>query len=100
VIVELPLPDEASRLAILKVHCRRRRVAKDVSLERIAAATPGLTGADLEALCKRAAMQAMRESVEKDPGEGFAPFVVEGRHFEAAMADRVAFTGGQDEQVG
>ncbi len=100
VIVELPLPDEASRLAILKVHCRRRRVAKDVSLERIAASTRGLTGADLEALCKRAALQAMRESVEKDPGEGFAPFVVEGRHFEAAMAGRVVFTGGQDEQVG
>jgi transitional endoplasmic reticulum ATPase len=100
VIVELPLPDEASRLAILKVHCRRRRVAEDVSLERIAASTEGLTGADLEALCKRAAMRAMRESVEKDPGEGFAPFVVEGRHFEAAMADRVVFTGGQDEQIG
>jgi transitional endoplasmic reticulum ATPase len=88
VVVELPLPDEASRLAILEVHCRRRRVDASVSLGRIAVATEGMTGADLEALCRRAAMQAIRESTEQDSGENFAP-VVTGRHFEAAMVDLI-----------
>ena len=82
-----PLPDEASRLAILDVHCRRRRVDASVSLGRIAAATDGMTGADLEALCRRSALQALRESMEQDPCDDFAPFVVQRRHFEAAMAD-------------
>ena len=93
VVVELPFPDEASRLAILSVHCRRRRVAADVSLETIAAATEGMTGADLEALCRRAALQAIRDSMERDPGGNFVPFVVQRRHFEAAMAD--LFRGGK-----
>jgi transitional endoplasmic reticulum ATPase len=97
VIVELPLPDEASRLAILKVHCRRRRLGADVSLETIAAATGGMTGADLEALCRQASMQVIRESMEQDPGDDFATFVVERRHFEAAMADLIR-TGGVLEQ--
>jgi len=89
VVVELPLPDQASRLAILQVHCRQRRVAADVSLERIAAAMEGRTGADLEALCKCAAMQALRDSIEKDRGRRFTPYVVESRHFEAAMDDQI-----------
>jgi transitional endoplasmic reticulum ATPase len=84
--VELPLPDEAARLAILQVHCRRHRVDADVALDRIAAATEGLTGADLEALCRRAVMQAIGESMQRDPGRDFRPFVAQGRHFEASLA--------------
>jgi transitional endoplasmic reticulum ATPase len=90
VIIELPLPDEASRLAILEVHCRRRRVAEELSLGRIAAATDGLSGADLEALCKRAALQAMRESMKRDPGGGF--MVVQERHFEAALSSQIGIS--------
>jgi transitional endoplasmic reticulum ATPase len=87
VVVELPLPDEASRAAILAVHCRGRQIAPDVSLARIAAATAGATGADLGALCRRAAMQAIRESMQRDPGNLYAPFVVESRHFDGALAE-------------
>ena len=85
-VVELPLPDEESRLAILQVHCRRHRLSADISLARIAAATEGSSGADLEALCRVAVMQAMRESIQRDPAQGLAPFVVELCHFETAMA--------------
>ena len=85
-VVELPVPDEESRLAILRVHCRRHRLAADVSVACIAAATEGRSGAELEALCRAAVMQAMRESIQCDPAQGFAPFVVELRHFETAMA--------------
>jgi len=95
VIVRLPLPDQASRLAILKVHCRKRRLAANVSLEQIAAATEGVTGADLEAVCRRAAMQAMRESMDREVGQGFNPFVVQARHFETAMANQVDIQGRQ-----
>jgi transitional endoplasmic reticulum ATPase len=85
-VVELPLPDEESRLAILQVHCRRHRLSADVCLTRIAAATEGSSGADLEALCRAAVMHAMRESIQRDPAQGLAPFVVELCHFETAMA--------------
>jgi cell division protease FtsH len=48
------------RLAILKVHTRKIPLANDVDLERLAAATPGMTGADLANLANEAALLAAR----------------------------------------
>jgi len=84
-IVELPSPDYDARLAILAVHCRGRPLGADVSLAGLAERTEGLVGADLEALCRRAAMFAIRESIEREPGAEYAPFLIEGRHFAAAL---------------
>jgi transitional endoplasmic reticulum ATPase len=87
VVVELALPDEDARAAILAVHCRGRHITPDVDLADVARATAGTTGADLAALCRHAAMQAIRESVQRDPGDRYAPFVIERRHFEGALAE-------------
>jgi cell division protease FtsH len=50
------------REAILKVHSRNKKVAKDVTLKEIARRTPGFSGADLENLMNEAALLAAREN--------------------------------------
>src|SRR4029079_9887451 len=53
-------PDHKGRGDILKVHSRNVPLAGDVDLERVAAATPGMTGADLANLINEAALLAAR----------------------------------------
>jgi cell division protease FtsH len=53
-------PDHKGRTDILKVHSRNVPLAGDVDLERLAAATPGMTGADLANLVNEAALLAAR----------------------------------------
>ena len=55
-------PDLKGRVEILKVHTRKVPLANDVDLERIAAATPGMTGADLANLVNEAALLAARRT--------------------------------------
>ncbi len=72
----IPPPDQEGRLSILRVHTRNMPLL-DVDLESIAARTDGYVGADLENLCREAAMVALRLNRNAD--------VVEGKHFEAAL---------------
>jgi cell division protease FtsH len=53
-------PDKFGRVAILKVHVRKVKLAADVELEAVAALTPGFTGADLANLVNEAALLATR----------------------------------------
>ncbi len=53
-------PDRQGRLAILQVHARNVRLARDVELEDVAGLTPGFTGADLANLVNEAALLATR----------------------------------------
>jgi cell division protease FtsH len=53
-------PDQKGRAEILKVHARGVPLAPDVSLEQLAASTPGMTGADLANLVNEAALLAAR----------------------------------------
>jgi cell division protease FtsH len=55
-------PDHKGRVEILKVHTRNVPLAADVDLERVAAATPGMTGADLANLVNEAALLAARRT--------------------------------------
>jgi cell division protease FtsH len=63
--VVVNLPDRNGREAILKVHTRKVPLAADVNLAHIAAATPGLTGADLKNLVNEAALLAARRNQDK-----------------------------------
>ncbi len=93
VVVDIPVPTEAERLAILRVHVRNKPLAQDVRLEDIAAAAVGATGADLEALCNRAALNAIRERIaamQQATGSAAAenaPLVIGARHFASAAQD-------------
>jgi cell division protease FtsH len=76
--VVVPLPEAEERLAILKVHCKSKRVAGDVDMHTVAKGTPGMSGADLANLVNEAALFAVRGGDE----------AIHMRHFEMAR-DRV-----------
>jgi transitional endoplasmic reticulum ATPase len=60
-VVELEYPNEAERAAIFAVHTRERPLAPDITMEKLASMTPGRSGADIEAICRRASLLALRE---------------------------------------
>ncbi len=60
-IVYVKPPNREERLEILKIITKRMPIADDVNLSAIADSTDGYTGADLNALCREAAINAMRE---------------------------------------
>jgi len=64
-LVYIPLPDQASRVDILKSALRKSPLAKDVSIDEMATATAKFSGADLTEICQRACKYAIRESIEK-----------------------------------
>jgi cell division protease FtsH len=72
--VTLDLPDRKDREAILRVHVRKVPLAPDIDLARIAATTPGFSGADLKNLVNEAAILSAREALG----------TVTVRHFEEA----------------
>jgi cell division protease FtsH len=57
-------PDQKGRVDILRVHTRKVPLAPDVDLDRLASATPGMTGADLANLVNEAALLAARRGRE------------------------------------
>jgi SpoVK/Ycf46/Vps4 family AAA+-type ATPase/intein/homing endonuclease len=93
--IEVPVPDRNGRLEILKIHTRNMPLAKDVNLEEIADKTHGFVGADLMALCKEAAMSALRRVLpeirdklkegEEVPKEVLEKLVVTKQDFENAL---------------
>lgn len=58
--IEIGVPDRDGRLEILEIHTRAAPLYEDVGLEKIAAHTHGFVGADLAALAREAAMNALR----------------------------------------
>src|SRR3990170_3991421 len=58
--IELGIPDRDGRLQVLQIHTRGMPLADDVDLEALAGMTHVYAGADLAALCKEAAMRAIR----------------------------------------
>ena len=62
--ITIPLPNLADREAILKVHCRDKKLDPDVNLQVVARGTPGFSGADLANLVNEAAINAVRDGRE------------------------------------
>lgn len=75
-LIYVPAPDEETRLAILKVHAKAMPL-KGVSIDKLAERTAGYSGADLEAVCREAGMEALRENIKAKE--------VSWKHFEAAL---------------
>ncbi len=76
-LIYVPPPDYKARLEILRIHTRNMPLAEDVDLEYIARRAEGYSGADLEALVREAALQALREDINTSK--------VYMRHFEKAL---------------
>ncbi|HDD57715.1 MAG TPA: AAA family ATPase [Thermoplasmatales archaeon] len=58
----VPAPDKEARIEILKIHTKDMPLDKNVDLKEIAERSEGYSGADLEALCREAAMIALRKN--------------------------------------
>ena len=62
-LIYVPEPDEKSRLQILKIYTKGMPICKDVDLTQLTTATKYYSGADIESLCREAAMHALRKNV-------------------------------------
>ena len=65
--IEIPVPDQLGRREILEIHTKPMPLTKGVDLDDMARRTHGFVGADLAALCREAALQALRRVLKKTP---------------------------------
>jgi len=89
-LLEVPVPDAAGRLQILQVHTSGKPLGADVDLALLAARSEGAVGADLEAICREASLQAIREVLERAAGrelEEEAALTITMAHLVKALAD-------------
>jgi transitional endoplasmic reticulum ATPase len=63
-IFELPEPDLKTRETIFRIHTQHKPLDKKISLKKLAVKTDGMVGADIEFICKKASMMAIREFIE------------------------------------
>ena len=90
-LIELPLPDQAQREAILRIQTKRMPLSGEVALPALADATADWSGAALAALCRNAAMRAIRRRLNPDAA---GPALVTGADFAGALtATRRETTG-------
>jgi transitional endoplasmic reticulum ATPase len=72
--IVIGVPDKQGRLEILQIHTRSMPLEEELDLERLSAVTHGFVGADLAALAREAAMQALRRALPHvDPETGDIP---------------------------
>ncbi|MCD6171900.1 MAG: CDC48 family AAA ATPase [Thermoplasmata archaeon] len=63
-LILIAVPDIKAREEIFRIHTKNMPLAKDVDLEELAEITDGYVGADIEAICREAAMSALREDID------------------------------------
>jgi transitional endoplasmic reticulum ATPase len=92
--IEIGVPDRKARFEIMQIHTRGMPVADDVKLDRIADLTHGFVGADLAALTREAAMNAIRRllpeldlEVQSIPSEVLSRLTVTGDDFKNALRE-------------
>ncbi len=90
--ISIPIPDQHGREEILEIHSRGMPLAEGVDLARLAAITHGFVGADLEAVCREAGMNALRRilpqvdfSQQHIPYEVLAQLEVNSSDFQDAL---------------
>jgi len=92
--IEIKVPDKKGRKDILAIHTRNMPLADDVNIEKIAAVSHGYVGADLEYLCKEAAMKCLRRLLpelnledEKIAPETLDKLIVNGEDYQKALVE-------------
>jgi transitional endoplasmic reticulum ATPase len=87
-IIDIPLPDEESRRLIFEAHLRNKPLAQGISAGDLAAGSDGFSGADIQGVCTKAAIRAVRRAVaseiEKQKG---APVTITFDDLEAALKE-------------
>ncbi len=92
--IEIKVPDKKGRSDILAIHTRNMPLSDDVNLDKIASVSHGYVGADLEYLCKEAAMKCLRRLLpelnledEKIPPETLDKLIVIGEDYQKALIE-------------
>jgi transitional endoplasmic reticulum ATPase len=92
--IEIKVPDKRGRKDILAIHSRNMPLTDDVNIDKLAAVSHGYVGADLEYLCKEAAMKCLRRLLpildlqeEKLPPETLDKLIVNGEDFTKALVE-------------
>ena len=92
--IEIKVPDKRGRLEILQIHTHNMPLDPAVDQDRVAAVTHGFVGADLEYLCKEAAMKCLRRLLpelnledEKIPPETLEKLVITMNDFDNAIKE-------------
>ena len=92
--IEIKVPDKKGRSDILAIHSRNMPLADDVDMSKMAAVSHGYVGADLEYLCKEAAMKCLRRLLpvldlqeEKLPPETLDKLIVKHEDFQKALIE-------------
>ncbi|MGD0953375.1 MAG: CDC48 family AAA ATPase [Methanotrichaceae archaeon] len=89
--IEIGVPDRSERVEILQIHMRNMPISEEVNLESLADRTHGFVGADINALCKEAAMKTLRRYLpdlgteDEIPQEIVEKMTVTGEDFEEAL---------------
>ncbi|MCK4222676.1 AAA family ATPase, partial [Candidatus Bathyarchaeota archaeon] len=63
-LIYVPEPDEKARLEIFKLYTKDMPLETDVNLDVLTKMTKGYSGADIQALCREAALNALRKSID------------------------------------
>lgn len=92
--IEIKVPDKKGRKDILAIHTRNMPLSDEVDLQQVAAISHGYVGADLEYLCKEAAMKCLRRLLpelnledEKIPPETLDKLIVNSEDFQKALME-------------
>jgi transitional endoplasmic reticulum ATPase len=89
VLVDIPLPDKEGREEIFRIGLRGKPLADDISVDELAASAEAFSGADIQAVCQRAALEAIREVVA-EAGSEILPegteVLIRRSHLEGALA--------------
>ena len=89
--IQVGEPDEEARISIFKVHTKGMPLASDVDLKKLAKNTEKYVGADIEAVCREAAMLALRDDLETKE--------ISYKYFKDAIEKIKPGNNGQDEQL-
>jgi transitional endoplasmic reticulum ATPase len=87
-LFEVPLPDVKTREKIFGIHTRKKPLGKKLNLNKLALKTEGLTGSDIEFICRKAAMLAIRQLIDKNRDletEHTGDISITEKHFEEAI---------------
>lgn len=92
--IEIGIPDQKGRQEILEIHTRGMPLTEEVKLSSIAKVTHGFVGADLEAVCREAAMKSLRNVLpeinleeSKIPVETLNKIKIKPQDFETALQE-------------
>ncbi|MFA5847093.1 MAG: CDC48 family AAA ATPase [Thermodesulfovibrionales bacterium] len=86
-LLELPMPDQTTREEIFRIHTKNKPLADDVDLKELAKETEDWAGSDIEFICKRASILAIREflSQSTEHSSQLTELKISRRHFEGAI---------------